>query len=353
MPCLPPAHPPNITAAIYPWRIGGKLHLTFIAKAAYNWAHGGVMTNAPPESIRTADETHGKVPTRSVAFSAENAPYLRACDVLFCGSVHIASGVPAPTFAARIGLFSDGKPILDKTIHVVGDRPAGTTPTPFLTMPLVYERAFGGAGLENPVGTETPNILHPNDPRKPIGFGAISRYWPVRKKLISAEERSQLYKSEPSLSENHPWTYHQAAPADQQVPYLRGGEWIVLDGLHKTLPRVQTQLPLHSAAACLRTNGQPQVELPMVADMLILDGDRQMAHVVYRCQTPFPFASEALSTLQTAVAFVDVHASPPWEDLFAQSPASLPHLPPQRQSRLPVAMKRWHFQQTLLFQKPL
>lgn len=46
-----------------------------------------------------------------------------------------------------------------------------------------------------------------------------------------------------------PWDYFQAAPRDQQIEPPRGGEWLVLDGVHPSLPRIQCRLPTQRCAA--------------------------------------------------------------------------------------------------------
>ena len=44
-------------------------------------------------------------------------------------------------------LVNDGRPLLDKVLHVFGERPhVGAARAPFITVPLVYEHAYGGPG---------------------------------------------------------------------------------------------------------------------------------------------------------------------------------------------------------------
>src|SRR5262249_51218897 len=78
----------------------------------------------------------------------------------------------------------------------------------------------------------------------------------------------------------------QVAPADQLAPAFGGDEWIVLDGLHPSLPRFQTRLPSAAGVARLavRTgsawSGLAPIEL--VADTLVLDGGRHLGSMVWR-----------------------------------------------------------------------
>src|SRR5205807_381472 len=101
---------------------------------------------------------------------------------------------------------------------------------------------------ENPVGVGAdgaalPNVVDPADPRRPAGFGPISRAWPARKKLAGAGRRRMLEQRIAEIGDGFPWDYLQAAPPDQQIELLRGDEWIAVDGMHPSLPRLQTRLP--------------------------------------------------------------------------------------------------------------
>ncbi len=78
--------------------------------------------------------------------------------VLLTGHAHAPAGRAVPSMSVRLGI-SREKPVIDKTLHVFGARAAANASTisPFQKMPLVYERAFGGAGVwENPVGVGGP-----------------------------------------------------------------------------------------------------------------------------------------------------------------------------------------------------
>jgi hypothetical protein len=59
-------------------------------------------------------------------------------------------------------------------------------------MPVVYERAVGGPGEPNPVGTETPNLVDSQDARRPAGFGPISRFWPARRRLLGKIDKKVI-----------------------------------------------------------------------------------------------------------------------------------------------------------------
>lgn len=152
-------------------------------------------------------------------------------------------------------------------MRVVGDRvwtrAAGSwvissPPNAFDKMPLVYERAFGGADrshpdparqgadARNPVGTgfalaARPERLEglrlPNleDPRAPVkswdarqavaGFGVVSRSWEPRRRLGGTYDAAWTQNRSPLLPADFDPRFLNGAPADQIAsPHLRGGE---------------------------------------------------------------------------------------------------------------------------------
>lgn len=180
---------------------------------------------------------------------------------------------------------------LSKTVRVFGDRfwkkslfsLTMTEPKPFVKMPLLYERAFGGIDRKsdsperwerrNPVGRGfamrsehlvderkwLPNVEYPNElisswkqrPR-PAGFGPIARDWSPRVELAGTYDKKWEKERHPLLPVDFDERYYQCAPADQQVlGYLKGGEPVELyhltpGGLLRfTLPRVWLAFRTH------------------------------------------------------------------------------------------------------------
>lgn len=160
---------------------------------------------------------------------------------------------------------------ISKTLRVFGERTwqnaviglKMTEPKPFLKMPLVYERAFGGVdqksessnkhGWEkrNPVGTGfgmqaehvagqmLPNVEYPEElisswkhrPR-PAGFGPIARDWSPRVELAGTYDEKWQQERHPLLPSDFSERFYHCAPQDQQTPdYLKGGESVELQNL--------------------------------------------------------------------------------------------------------------------------
>src|SRR5262249_15328846 len=111
------------------------------------------------------------------------------------------------------------------------------------------------------------------------------------------------------------WSYFQAAPADQRTDFLRGDEWVLLEGVHPTLPLLRTRLPevrglvrIHG----LSPFGMPEgTELDLYLDTLRIDGDEECATVVFRRTFPVPDTA-ALADLRVVAGLQVRGESMPW-----------------------------------------
>ena len=99
-----------------------------------------------------------------------------------------------------------------------------------------------------------------------------------------------------------PWSYFASAPKDQRIPYLVGDEWIAIDGMHPSLPRVSTRLPSARAEVRAHVLGPEGVSAPhsleLVADMLMIDADQQRCSVVWRGHAELPEGEAGLARLR-------------------------------------------------------
>jgi hypothetical protein len=292
---------PGSAASAVVWRHRGQLQVTVIAKATFAFVPDADMLSVEPERMVRVEVHHGKSPARSVRLTSDLAPYLARAEVLFTGHACAPPGAPAQALPVRLGVFDGERARLDKTLTV--QDPAG-----FQSLPMTYERAFGGLGfLENPFGTgadagsPAPNILDPREPRRPAGFAPFGRAFPARKRLLGATSRAELDREIAEIPDDFDWGYYQAAPPDQRVDALSGGEWIVLEGLHSALPRLRTRLPGAQGLARVYGLGGFGVAdgqmLELVADTLRIDGDAKRCTVVWRRSFPV-HAVEALAGLR-------------------------------------------------------
>jgi hypothetical protein len=154
---------------------------------------------------------------------------------------------------------------IHKRVRVFGDRHwerrvlgyAASAPKPFVTMPLVYERAFGGiddtasdpknhgAEMRNLVGvgfrlnsdhqvihgSPLPNLEDPaslisswSDKPRPMCFGPLGRGWRPRIQYAGTYDQKWLDERYPFLPFDFDIRYFQSAPGDQQLTSVSGGE---------------------------------------------------------------------------------------------------------------------------------
>lgn len=205
---------------------------------------------------------------------------------------------------------------LETRFSVIGDRwwePAGgmSAPAPFTTMPLRWERCFGGPGWrENPLGAglaldradpsgrvRLPNIEQADrlirSPReRPASAAAwpIPRAWPKRMKLLGSYGGDYLSERWPYFAEDMSWAHFLAAPEAQRLGrgYWRGDEEIELAELHPAHPWVRCRLPGLRPRAFLFEPARPQqlTEVGLVLDTVAIDVGEGQAFAVWRGSAP-------------------------------------------------------------------
>jgi len=236
-------------------------------KATFDIQKTGELTIAEKqEEVNIAPKFRADPAVTSLEFETD-LPHLKlATDVLVEGHAYSPNGKPVSSLTVRLKVAN-----IDKSLNVTGDRiwyksPIGVNVSdikPFIKMPIIYERAYGGAILDeedehkrgwepkNPVGlgyakfaphlidTPVPNIEDPNSLRAnfshrshPVGFGPIAGHWAPRVKLAGTYDKKWEESRQPLLPLDFNEKYYQVAPADQQVPgYLKGGEIVELTNM--------------------------------------------------------------------------------------------------------------------------
>jgi uncharacterized protein YjbI with pentapeptide repeats len=266
-------------------RIAGALWATIVVKATFHLVHGESARAVAPEQLVREDRMNGV--HGSLERACETAAHLPNAGVVLSGRAFAPTGRAVASASVRLGISRD-RPLIDKTLHVFGDRTlaAPRIVAPFQTMPLTYERAYGGPGIAaNPAGTggpgsaALPNIVDPKHPHEVAGFGPIAPGWAPRPSYLGSLSPAAVSSPVFDVPAGFDWRFFQAAPLDQQLDQIRGDEWIVLDGMHPALARVHSRLPHVTAAARRAATGQA---VEMRADMLVIDADRLIASVIWR-----------------------------------------------------------------------
>jgi len=200
---------------------------------------------------------------------------------------------------------------LRKAVEVWGDRQrqggALHGPEPFASMPLGYERAFGGEGFaDNPVGRGAVELTGPEGERfrplanlmapaestpdgtgsTPTAFGQTGMDWEGRRKLAGTYDHSYIEKWMPGFPPDLDWDYFMQAAPDQWLPdFFAGDEAIRLLHMHPERPELRTALPgVRARIFVLRETGggEELVELPARLDTVLLFPDREVGVVVHR-----------------------------------------------------------------------
>jgi hypothetical protein len=213
-----------------------------------------------------ADTFTGEPGFSAPVYEADFAPRKPQCDVLLHGCAYAPGGRPTRRVEAGIQVGGWGK-----RIAVVGARQwdcgaahlRATPAQPFVRQTISYDVAFGGtdsrhedpakhaAFMPNPVGrgfhkhlkkewvdgqplpaTEEPGraVTDTDGAYRPMAFGPVGRGWQPRSALAGTYDDEWLDKHFPFLPPDFDDRYHQAAPADQQLPLsqLAGGPQDVL-----------------------------------------------------------------------------------------------------------------------------
>jgi hypothetical protein len=262
----------------------GAKHWVVVVKGTFDIRpDGSLVLSSDPVPPLLAPQYVGEDGSSSLRYEADLVGPKEATDLLVNGSAHAPGG--KPTTRMHVALQA-GR--LRKIIEVFGDREyqrdvlgqaVPSPPMPFLTMPIVYERAYGGfdqaepdpaaqrMDLRNPVGTgvavkakhlldkPVANLAFPGQsPAKsgPAGFGALASHWSPRRDHAGTYDARWVQERKPLLPKDFDPRFYQCAPLDQQlVPHLRGGELVELvnmtpgGALRFELPKVYLALTTH------------------------------------------------------------------------------------------------------------
>ncbi|QKD05233.1 DUF2169 family type VI secretion system accessory protein [Mesorhizobium loti] len=280
--------------------------------------------------VTFGDVPFGNPALSSTRYEADIAPVKPTAEVIVNGTAHAPNGKPVREMQVGLRIGS-----VRKVLNVVGDRiyDAGSysAPHPFTTMPIVYERAFGGTTAEgraeprNPVGvgfhhaasadkavrTQAPNVTYPGEPYlspmdrpSPAGFGALGRGWQPRLGFAGTYDQAWIDTQWPLPPKDFDPRHHLATPPDQQLPQLAGGEEVALVGLTPT-GRWNFRLPRIVAPVRLIFDDRIE-ERSFAADTVIIEPD--LWRITLKARLSFV-------TLRNAAALREIvfgHVSPVW-----------------------------------------
>ena len=249
-------------------------------------------------------------------------------DIILHGHAYAPRGLPAIKMdvALKIANFS-------KTLRVIGDRLWQNSllgikmskPQPFVKMPLIYERAFGGTDQlsENPkhhgwepsnpvgvgfatraehlIGKPAPNIEDPKslirhwkNRLRPAGFGPIAGHWSPRVEFAGTYDEKWKNDRLPLFPEDFDERFYQCAPEDQQVQgFLMGGELVEMYNL---TPNGMLRFRLPRVMLGFRTNfgDYDEKQHRAVLHTVILEPDVPRVLMVWHSKLPCHYKVQKL-----------------------------------------------------------
>ena len=264
--------------------------------------------------VTPADEYHGELGKTSIKTPSDVSLTKPATDVLLLGTAYAPRG--RLTTQMEVSLAAGP---LRKAIRVFGDRvwerrgvvPSMSNPASFETMPLVWERAYGGmdhkgkelrAEVRNPVGTgyhskdgekpldgsRLPNLEDPAElitgwkqTPAPACFAPICGHWEPRLSYAGTYDGRWQQERAPYLPKDFDPRFLQLAPPGLVAPgYLQAGDWIQVQGATPS-GLLKFQLPPARIEVTFVLDDAPQA-VPANLDTVVIEPDQNRVALVWR-----------------------------------------------------------------------
>ena len=301
----------------------GRESLVVVIKGTFRLPHQGEEPELASEQapLIDADQFTGEPGFSAPLYEYDYAPVKSRCDVLLNGSAYASVGGTARRLAVSLRVGS-----LFKSFDVIGNRHwvgavvgvVASPPEPFRSMPISYDRAFGGIDAAHPDparhryyernhagvgfhqntgrefidGTPLPNteesgqtVVDPRGNYRPMAFGSIARAWQPRVKFAGTYDQNWLDTIFPFLPPDFDNRYYQAAPEDQQIDYPQGGEEIILENLTPS-GYLAFHLPTLNVPVVYYRRDAENHETHAVIDTLMIEPDLDRFSITWRSSLP-------------------------------------------------------------------
>jgi hypothetical protein len=304
--------PFKATIAVLPDRAGiDTLYVVVKATATLRPTLALSKDQVPPTM---ADEYHADPATSSLRAVSDMHLGKPGTDVLLIGSAWAPEGRPATSVLVSMSV--DNR---RKSIRVMGDRVwrdgRPSNPQPFESLPLVWERAFGGwhrrgeevlADERNPVGCGfaggrsaaemeglgVPNLEDPEAPLQQVGqipapacLAPIAPSWLPRRGYAGTYDEAWQRSRAPYLPDDFDPRYLQcAAPEFAFDRYLQGGEPVEVSGVSPDGP-LMFAVPRVRVAVSVTVAGATQ-EPPVNLETISIEPDANRLCLTWRASVP-------------------------------------------------------------------
>ena len=288
--------------------------LYIVVKASFSIAKG--LTLADEQTPPLDADVYWTEPGRSsIKYAADMHIGKPATDVVMLGHACVPNDKEASQLDVSLSVGQ-----VSKTVQVFGDRQWQdgkiTRPTPFKTMAMVYEKAFGGvhmangqvldADARNPVGrgfagarkaedmngAPLPNLEDPKqliksytDRPMPACFGFSAPNWQPRATYAGTYDETWQTTRAPYLPTDFDRRFLNMAHPDLIYPgYLQGGEPVTITNMH---PAGTLKFDLPQVNMITRVRIGEQTDLPeLLLDTLILEPNQLKLTMVWRAALP-------------------------------------------------------------------
>lgn len=301
-----------------------------IVKATFNI---GQQWTLPDEQLEPQKEDvyWGKPAESSVRFSSDYHTGKASTDIIMTG---MACSREQQLVRQMDVSLSVGN--LNKTIRVFGDRRWDqgriSSPEAFASIPLIYERAFGGKDVvdgqnramegRNPVGRgfaghkkeseingmflpniESPHdlIQHYQDAPVPQGFAPIASSWYPRAHYAGTYDERWQKNRAPYLPEDYNQKFMNVSHPDLIASgFLKGGEPVKISGMHP-LGELAFNLPVLNLVNKVLIGGK-EIASAFLLETVHLDPNQLQISLVFR--SSFVCDKKALKITQIAVSML-------------------------------------------------
>ena len=300
----------------------------------------------PQPPVLLADEYWGEPGTSSLKYASDVHLTKLSTDLVLVGQAYAPGRKPVAQLDVSLAV---GKK--KKVVRVFGDREwrpgflffpaAKTKPEPFKTMPLVYERAFGGLHEiegkkpevlfepRNPVGSgfagkrrggklkglALPNLEDPADfvrsPKSapaPAGFGFVAPAWEPRRSFAGTYDDAWIKQRAPYLPRDfNPRFFNTAHPDLVCDGYLTGGERV--EAVNVTPSAVLSfRLPVCELRATVRVAGREEKPALNMETVLIEPDDARVS-LLWRGAVPCDKNPLKVEAIQVELGRLDLDGS--------------------------------------------
>jgi len=289
--------------------------LYVVLKATFSFAGGRLSIAGARRPIVVSDTFSGEPGASSLVYASEAHLLKPTTDVAVIGEAFAPGGRSTPSCAVLVSVGP-----VRKLVQVLGDRTWRTgiggqrpsLPEPFVRMPVIYERAFGGSHdpgrgepafePRNPVGvgfrgnrssaemdgTPLPNIedpraliQSPGDVPPPAGLGFVAPAWEPRRGLAGTYDEAWRKARAPYLPADFHPRFFQAATPDLVCPApLVGGEPVELANLSPE-GAVRFRLPMCAFDVEI-TVGDRVERPPMIMETVLLEPSESLVTLAFR-----------------------------------------------------------------------